>query len=91
MLPLVAIAYVARSIAIWALRSRNPAAAESIDKWWVWAPFAVVLSLFVVVAVVLILEVPLLGIAVTTFGVAVLYFGFFSPSSVGSPFRPRRR
>ena len=35
--------------------------------------------------------VPLLGIRVAIFGLFVLYFGFFSASSVGSPFRARRR
>ena len=89
-IPLVVVAFLARTVAIAALRRRRPEAADAIDKWWVWAPFAVVLCLYVVVAIVLIVAVPLLGIAVAIFGVLVLYFGYFSASSVGSPFRPRR-
>jgi cytochrome b561 len=72
------------------VRKRRPAAAETIDRWWVWGPFAVGLVLYVALAVVLILAVPLLGVALAIFGAVVLYFGFFSASSVGSPFRPRR-
>jgi cytochrome b561 len=89
-IPVIAVAFLARTVAIVALRKRRPAAAEVVDKWWVWAPFAVGLVLYVALAVVLILAVPLLGVALTIFGVVVLYFGFFTASSVGSPFRPRR-
>ena len=88
--PVFAIAFLARTVAILAVRKRRPEAAEAIDKWWAWAPVAVGLVLYLAIAVVLILSVPLVGIAVTVFGVLVLYFGFFSASSVGSPFRPRR-
>ena len=90
-IPLVVLAFLVRAVAILALRKRRPDAADAVDRWWTWAPFAVVLFLYVVVAIALIVRVPVLGIAITVFGVVVLYFGYFSASSVGSPFRPRRR
>jgi len=90
-IPLVVVAFLARTIAIAALRRRAPTAVDAIDKWWVWVPFAVILCLYIVVAVVLMVAVPLFGIAIAIVGGLVLYFGFFSASSVGSPFRPRRR
>ena len=89
--PLVVLAYLARAVAILMLRRRRPGAADAVDKWWTWAPLAVVLCLYVAIAVTLTVVVPVLGIAVAVFGVVVLYLGYFSASSVGSPFRPRRR
>lgn len=90
-IPLVVVAFVARTVAILALRRRRPEAADAVDRWWVWAPFAAVLAVYVAVAVVLIVAVPPLGIAITAVGALILYSGFFRASSIGSPFRPRRR
>ena len=89
--PLVALAFAARTVAMLALRKRRPGAAAAVDRWWTWAPFAVVLFLYFGVAIALIVRVPVLGTAITVFGVVVLYFGYFSASSIGSPFRLRRR
>jgi len=87
----VLVAYLIRTIAVSMLRDRRPEAAAAVDRWWVWAPFVVVLTFLLIAAIVLIVNSPILGLALTAALVAVLYFGFFSASSIGSPFRPRRR
>jgi Na+-driven multidrug efflux pump len=78
-LPLVAAAFVVRSVLSLALRTRAPRAAAAIDRWWVWAPLVVILVAIFVVN-------PLAGV------VATIAMGVFLTSSraVGSPFRPRR-
>ena len=90
-LPLFLAAFVLRTVAVFALRRRWPGVADEIDRWWVWAPFAVVLAIFVALLVVVTIAVPILGVAASIATLLGLYFLFFTSSSVGSPFRPRRQ
>ena len=78
-LPLIAVAFVARTVLVLALRKRAPRAAEAVDRLWVWVPLVVVLAAIFVVN-------PLAGVAAT------IALGVFLTSSraIGSPFRPRR-
>jgi len=73
------------------LQERRPDMAEAVDRWWVWAPLAVVVSVGLVVLGAVVIHAPLLGIALTVLLGAILYYALFSDTSIGSPFRPRRR
>jgi hypothetical protein len=90
-IPLVLVAFILRTLTILVVRNRWPRVADDIDRWWLWAPFVVVLAIFAALLVFLTRAVPLLGVAVAIGAAVVLYRGFFGASSVGSPFRPRRR
>ena len=90
LIPLAVAAYLARTIAIAVLRPRHPDAADAVNRWWIWTPLVAVLVVVAVLLVLITWNTPLLGITLTIgVGIAV-YRGFFSASSVGSPFRPRR-
>jgi formate-dependent nitrite reductase membrane component NrfD len=91
LIPLVLLAFILRTVAILAVRNRWPRVADDIDRWWLWAPFVVVLAVFVALLVVLTRAMPPLGIAMALGALFALYRGFFGASSIGSPFRPRRR
>ena len=78
LLPLVLLAFLARTVAVVVLRRRWPAAARAVERWWLWLPLVAVL-------VVVTVAEPLIGLPVTAVTVAVLT----RASSVGSPFRPR--
>ena len=90
-LPLFLAAFILRTVAVLALKRRWPGVADEIDRWWVWAPFAVVLTIFAALLVIVTIAVPILGIAASIAMLVGLYFLFFTASSVGSPFRPRRQ
>jgi hypothetical protein len=90
-IPCVAAAFVLRTVAVLATRRRWPAVAAEIDRWWLWAPFVALVALVAVLLVVLTLAVPPLGIVAAIAFAFILYRGLFSASSVGSPFRPRRK
>ena len=89
--PIVVVAFLVRTTAIALLRQRRPDTAAAIDRWWVWAPLAVVITFGLVVLVAAVIHAPLVGIAVTVLLGAILYYALFSDTSIGSPFRPRRR
>lgn len=91
LIPIVVVAFAIRTVLVLTLRKKRPALAASVDRWWAWAPAAVVLVIYGALAVALIVTTPVVGIALTILGGALLYFGLFSASSTGSPFRPRRR
>jgi hypothetical protein len=78
LLPLVAVAFLARTVAVVLMRRRWPKAAAGVERWWLWLPLAVVL-------IVLTLANPLIGVPMTALVVVLLT----RASSVGSPFRPR--
>ena len=78
LLPLVAVAFVVRTVAVVVLRERRPAVAAAVERWWLWLPLAAVLVAVTVAR-------PLLGLLATVVTVVVLS----RASSVGSPFRPR--
>ena len=78
LLPLVAVAFVVRTVAVVVLRRRRPGAAGAIERWWLWLPLAAVLVAVTVAR-------PLLGLLATVVTVVVLS----RASSIGSPFRPR--
>jgi hypothetical protein len=90
-LPIVVVAFIVRTTAIAMLRKRRPDTADAIDRWWIWAPLAVVVGLGLLVLVAVVINAPLLGIALTVLLGAILYYALFSDTSIGSPFRPRRR
>ena len=89
--PIVVVVFLLRTAAIAMLRERRPDMAEAVDRWWVWAPLAVVVSLGLLVLAAIVINAPLLGIALTVLLGAILYYALFSDTSIGSPFRPRRR
>ena len=89
--PIVVIAFLVRTIVVYTMRNRRPNAAAAVDQWWTWAPLAAVVAAFIVVCIVLIVREPLLGVGLAVLGGVLAYFGLFSASSTGSPFRPRRR
>jgi hypothetical protein len=78
LLPLVAVAYLVRALAVAFLRRRRPAVAAAVERWWLWLPLVAVLVAVTVAN-------PLIGLLVTAATAAVLT----RVSSVGSPFRPR--
>lgn len=90
-LPILLIAFLTRTAAIALFEKRRPAVAEAIDRWWVWAPLAVVIVVALVALVVIVVNAPVVGVALAVLLGAILYYLLFSDTSVGSPFRPRRR
>lgn len=91
LVPIVFVAFVVRTSLVLALRNRSPETAAAVDRWWVWTPLVFVIGLFVIAVVAVSITNPLLGILVAGFGGTLLYFLLFRASSIGSPFRPRRR
>jgi hypothetical protein len=89
-IPLTAVAFVLRTIAVAGLQRRHPNAADAVNRWWLWAPLVVALPILVVVLVIVTWNVPLLGIGFAIVACLMIYRGFFTASSIGSPFRPRR-
>jgi hypothetical protein len=78
LLPLVAVAFLARTVAALLVRRRWPNAAATIERWWLWLPLVAVL-------LAVTLANPLIGLPVTALTVVLLT----RASTVGSPFRPR--
>jgi Na+-driven multidrug efflux pump len=78
LLPLVAVAFLVRIVAVALLRRRWPRVASAVERWWLWLPLAAVL-------VAVTAARPLIGLLVTVVTIVVLT----RASSVGSPFRPR--
>jgi hypothetical protein len=78
LLPLVAVAFLARTVAVVLLRHRRPRVAAAIDRTWLWFPLVAVLVAVTIVN-------PLVGVLLTVVTVVVLT----RASSLGSPFRPR--
>jgi hypothetical protein len=78
LVPMVAVAFLARTVAVLLVRRRWPKAAAGVERWWLWLPLAAVLIAVTVTS-------PLVGLLVTVLTAAVLT----RASSVGSPFRPR--
>ena len=91
LIPLWVVAFVVQKLVVLVLRSRRPRAAAAIETWWAWAPLIALVPVFVVVIGILIWNAPLLGIAAAVIAVLLTYGIFFTDSSIGSPFRPRRR
>ena len=87
---MTALAFLGRTIAIAVLRRRHPDAAAAVNKWWLWAPLVVAVPILVAVLAVVTWTVPPLGIAMIIGACLMIYRGFFTASSIGSPFRPRR-
>jgi len=90
-LPILLIAFLTRTTLIAVLGKRRPEMADAIDRWWVWAPLAVVISLGLLALVAIAVNSPVLGVALAVLLGAILYYALFSDTSIGSPFRPRRR
>jgi hypothetical protein len=74
-----AVAFVARVILVALTRRSWPSVAAAVDRWWGWAPLAVV-CLFGIWLV------PPIGVVVTI----VALFVLTRTDAIGSPFRPRR-
>jgi len=90
-LPILLVAFLTRTMLIAVLKTRRPEVAEAIDRWWVWAPLAVVISLGLLALIAIAINAPVLGVALAVLLGAILYYSLFSDTSIGSPFRPRRR
>jgi hypothetical protein len=76
---LTAAAFAVRTILVVATRTRRPALAAAVDRWWAWAPA-------VGVAAVAIWINPWIGIPLAVAGCWALT----RADAIGSPFRPRR-
>src|SRR4051812_14315805 len=90
LVPLWAVVFVGQKVVVLVTRRRRPRAAAAIERWWPWAPLMVAVPMFVGLIGVLVWKVPLLGIPLAAASLATTYAAFFGPSSLGSPFRPRR-
>ena len=89
-IPVFIVAFVVRTLAIVVLRPRHPNAADAVNRWWVWTPLIVVLILGAALLAIITWNVPLLGLGLTVGTCVAVYRAFFTASSTGSPFRPRR-
>jgi hypothetical protein len=74
-----AVALVVRLAFVGATRRRWPAMAATVERWWVWVPFAAT-------CVFLIWIVPPVGLVATVVALVLLT----RAGAIGSPFRPRR-
>jgi hypothetical protein len=79
LVPVVIASYLLRTILVLLFRRSAPRAAAFVDRWWAWAPLAVLLVLLTVTH-------PLIGLA----GVIACYLFLTSSRATGSPFKPRR-
>jgi hypothetical protein len=77
LLPLVAVAFLVRIVAVALLRRRWPRVASAVKRWWSWLPLAAVL-------VAVTAARPVIGVLASVVTVVLT-----RTSSVGSPFRPR--